>query len=114
MTSTCACTRCKKQKDLHADFYVHKGYRRKVCKTCIILQVEKYQEANPQAKFKASDRESRLEYFRAYYRANRTQYAHHRASFLARHPDYYKAFSPKPKLKTGTLELRTQKERKHG
>lgn len=115
MTNLFECTKCKMKKDVESDFYMHRGYRRKVCKACVILQVANYQKEKPQSKFKAGDKPARIAYFQAYYKAHRNKYESHRASFLARNPDYYKASPSRTKLKTGTLEARTQtqKDRKH-
>ena len=78
------CTKCHQVKSIAENFYSHKGYTRKRCKTCFVAHVKKYYE-------ECWDEEHikrKKEYMKQYYQDNKEKFAESQKRFKDRNPGY--------------------------
>jgi hypothetical protein len=92
------CTKCKKLKIIHMDFYMCDGIYRSECKVCTIRRNVKYQSSIRAWKNRFVDSADQKSYMVEYYSRNKDKFAEYRKRFKEKHPDYYKDYAKKRKL----------------
>jgi len=93
------CSKCQRLLDARLDFYFYKGKPRGNCKKCCIAYVSARQKALGPKKLDYFQHLAKCEAARQYYQDNKEKYAKYRATFLAKHPGYFKDYYEKHKQK---------------
>ena len=99
MDQTKNCSKCRKQKILHLDFYMCKGRYRSECKACTIKRNVAHQKEKRTWLDREVDEEARKAYMREYYAENKGKFAEYRKVFRMKYPEYYKEYFRKRKEK---------------
>ena len=97
------CTKCRKKKIKHLDFYMEKGAYRAMCKACVIKRNAAYQKENETWKTREPSPNKKT-YMLKYYQENKEKYKAYMQKYRALDPDYFKKHQRKSRDKKRAIK----------